>query len=142
MEAINTKTVVAMAYQTPAAAPVSTTSAAAFDAARGRGQFGRYGFDGVSQALVATPLMSSPAKPISALGWVAKLYPSDFVPKSLAGRMLLAPLGLLMLAASAFKTTSMPTEVGPLTQNDVFAAGDWRNNPANPCSPMHEDYLN
>lgn len=111
-------------YTPTAAMPASTTSASAFNAARRQGQFGRYGFDGVSQPLASTPSMQSPAKPSSVRGWIAKLYPSDFMPKSLAGRMLLAPLGLLMLAGAALKTMQDDDESGPANspglEDDTF----------------------
>lgn len=87
---------------TPTAAePASTTTTAVSNAARSQGNFGRYGFDGVPKPLAHSAPMQSQAKGSTASGWAAKLYPSDFMPKSLAGKVLLAPLGLLMLAGAA-----------------------------------------
>lgn len=95
---------------TTTAMPVPTTAASAFNAARGQGGFGRYGFDGVSKPLASTASMQSTAKPSVACGWAAKLYPSDYTPKSLAGKVLLAPLGLLMLAGAVIKPSAAGTE--------------------------------
>lgn len=111
---------------TPTAAePASTTSTAVFNAARSQGNFGRYGFDGVSKPLASTASMQNPPKPSAARGWSAKLYPSAFMPKSLAGKVLLAPLGLLMLAGAAIRlsvaraeTVSEPESTGAYESYD------------------------
>lgn len=121
-----------------AAAPTSTTSAAAFSAARGQNKFGHYGFDGVSQPLASTPSMQFPARPSAARGWVAKLYPSDFMPKSPVGKVLLLPLGLLMLAGSAAKAAVlMMMEVRPMTTDELFDRTT--ADPNNPISPWFNE---
>lgn len=141
--ALSDKRLGAAADQTPASMPASTTSVAAFNAARGQGQFGRYGFDGVSMPLALSAPMQPRGKTSAARGWAAKLYPSDFVPKSLLGKVLLAPLGLLMLAGAVFRLSvaSDETESAPEKryQQEFDVTDWWYTNPSNAASPFYED---
>ncbi len=120
MQTLTTTTLSGITNGMPKTAlPASTTAASAFNAARGLGNFGRYGFDGVSKPLADSAPMQSQAKRSTASSRVAKLYPSDFMPKSLAGKVLLAPLGLLMLAGSAITALLALAELRPMTQDEL-----------------------
>lgn len=145
MESLGNKDLGATGYKTPASSPVSTTSVAAFNTARGQGQFGRYGFDGVSKPLAHSSPMQSQAQRRTASSWAAKLYPSGFMPNSLVGKVLLAPLGLLMLAGAALRLSVASDEKESVPEftrkyGQEFDLTDWwYTNPSNPSSPFYEE---
>lgn len=100
---MTTKTTTTTTAAAPAAAPMaSTTSASAFEAARGRGHFGRYGFDGIAQPLPST---QAPVKATPGASWMDRFYPDSFRPKSAWAKAALLPLGMVISLTAMSKAS-------------------------------------
>lgn len=121
---MNTKTTTNTLAAAPAAAPLaSTTSASAFEAARGRGHFGRYGFDGIAQPLPSTPAPKTATRTAS---WMDRFYPDSFRPKSGLAKAMLLPVGMVISLAAMGKAlpdfsedTGHPLNSIPVAETDL-----------------------